>query len=179
MKFLGNDLTSKLIGLTLIAVTVTVFTGSVTDPVNVTKLFVLGGFSFAALGSTLHRRTIITLKNFKLPITFILLFMLASLFTLVMSKAPLSQSFYGVYGRNNGFLLYFLLAILFIATLSVSKVEYIKVILNGLFLAGAVNLVYAYWVITFGDFIPWNNIYGNLLGTLGNPNFIGSFFGIF
>lgn len=161
------------------AVTVTVFTGSVTDPVNVTKLFVLGGFSFAALGSMLHRRSIITLKNFKLPITVILLFMMASLFTLVMSKAPLSQSFYGVYGRNNGFLLYFLLVILFIATLSVSKAEYLKVILNGLFLAGAVNLVYAYWVITFGDFIPWNNIYGNLLGTLGNPNFIGSFFGIF
>jgi hypothetical protein len=31
----------------------------------------------------------------------------------------------------------------------------------------------------FGDFIGWSNPYGNILGTLGNPNFIGSFLGIF
>ena len=35
------------------------------------------------------------------------------------------------------------------------------------------------WVIAFGDFIGWNNPYGNILGTFGNPNFIGSFLGIF
>jgi len=33
--------------------------------------------------------------------------------------------------------------------------------------------------MAFGDFIGWNNQYGNLLGTFGNPNFIGSFFGMF
>jgi hypothetical protein len=31
----------------------------------------------------------------------------------------------------------------------------------------------------FGDFIGWSNPYGNILGTFGNPNFIGSFLGIF
>jgi hypothetical protein len=34
-------------------------------------------------------------------------------------------------------------------------------------------------VIIFGDFIPWNNPYGNILGTFGNPNFIGAFLGLF
>jgi hypothetical protein len=34
-------------------------------------------------------------------------------------------------------------------------------------------------VITFGDFIGWTNPYGNILGTFGNPNFIGAFLGIF
>jgi hypothetical protein len=96
-----------------------------------------------------------------------------------MSKAPLVQSLYGVYGRNNGFLLYILLLILFISTLSISAIDNLKVVLTGLAVAGSVNLIYSYWVIAFGDFVPWNNIYGNLLGTLGNPNFIGSFFGIF
>jgi hypothetical protein len=42
-----------------------------------------------------------------------------------------------------------------------------------------VNLAYCLWVILFGDFIPWNNPYGNILGTFGNPNFIGAFLGIF
>ena len=31
----------------------------------------------------------------------------------------------------------------------------------------------------FGDFIGWSNPYGNILGTFGNPNFIGSFLGMF
>jgi hypothetical protein len=45
--------------------------------------------------------------------------------------------------------------------------------------AGIVNVVYGLWVMAFGDFLPWENQYGNLLGTFGNPNFIGAFFGMF
>jgi hypothetical protein len=179
MKIFGNDLTSKLIGLTLFSVTVTVFTGSVTDPVNVTKFFVLGGFAFAALGSILNPKSIKMLLSHKIPLFGIAFFLVASAFVMIMSGAPFSQSIYGVYGRNNGFLLYLMLAILFVSTLAISQLENLKVVLKGLFLAGSINLIYSFWVIAFGDFIPWNNIYGNLLGTLGNPNFIGSFFGIF
>ena len=161
------------------AVTVTVFTGSVTDPVNVTKLFVLGGCSFAVLGSILARKTISTLKHYKATLLATMFFLLASISALINSEAPFVQSLYGVYGRNNGFVLYILLTVLFVSTLSITKVTSFKALLNGLLVAGVVNLLYAFWVIVFGDFIPWNNIYGNLLGTLGNPNFIGSFFGMF
>jgi O-antigen ligase len=49
----------------------------------------------------------------------------------------------------------------------------------GLFGAGLVNVVYCTWVIAFGDFVPWSNPYGNILGTFGNPNFIGAFLGLF
>jgi hypothetical protein len=45
--------------------------------------------------------------------------------------------------------------------------------------AGMVNLIYCLWVILFGDFLSWNNPYGGILGTFGNPNFIGAFLGIF
>jgi hypothetical protein len=55
----------------------------------------------------------------------------------------------------------------------------IKKIINGLLFAGVVNILYSLWVISFGDFIGWNNVYGEILGTLGNPNFIGAFLGIF
>jgi hypothetical protein len=40
-------------------------------------------------------------------------------------------------------------------------------------------VLYCGWVILFGDFVPWTNPYGNLLGTFGNPNFIGAFLGLF
>jgi hypothetical protein len=49
----------------------------------------------------------------------------------------------------------------------------------GLLGAGLANVAYCGWAIAFGDFIPWNNPYGNILGTFGNPNFIGAFLGIF
>jgi hypothetical protein len=52
-------------------------------------------------------------------------------------------------------------------------------ILNALIFAGLVNLFYCLWVLLFGDFIAWSNTYRNILGTFGNPNFIGSFLGIF
>ena len=98
--------TAKLLALTLGAVTVLVFTQSVTDPVNVTKLFILGGLAFASLGAALAGKGSIHLKPHRLALVLIGLFLLASIVSLVASKAPLTQSVYGVYGRNNGFLLY-------------------------------------------------------------------------
>jgi hypothetical protein len=49
----------------------------------------------------------------------------------------------------------------------------------GLQFAGVINVLYCAWVIAFGDFLSWNNPYGNILGFFGNPNFISSFLGIF
>jgi hypothetical protein len=72
-----------------------------------------------------------------------------------------------------------LLILLFISALTLSqKASFLK-ISYGLLAAGVVNVIYSLWVITFGDFIGWTNPYGNILGTFGNPNFIGAFLGMF
>jgi hypothetical protein len=99
--------------------------------------------------------------------------------SLLTSKSPLSQGIYGSYGRNNGFLAYLFLAGILLAAASFSKLESFKRLIFGFFFAGIVNIIYCLWVIAFGDFIGWNNPYGNILGTLGNPNFIGAFLGMF
>ena len=173
------DLTSKIIALGLAIVTITVFTESVTDPVNVTKLFVLGGFAFAALGSISIKGAPQVMKESKIQLIALAAFALVSILVLATSQAPKSQSLYGIYGRNNGFLLYLFLLFLFLATLTISNQNGFRPILFALLVAGSVNVAYALWVLAFGDFIGWSNPYGNLLGTFGNPNFIGSFFGIF
>jgi hypothetical protein len=176
---MNSKFQSKLIAIALAVVSVLVFTGSVTDPVNVTKLFAIGGFAFAALGSLFNSGSIAKFRELRVPVYFALGFLLTSIVVLFQSEAPFVQSLYGVYGRNNGFILYLCLTLLFITSLSLSSKSDFSYVIYALFLAGIVNVAYGLWVMAFGDFVGWNNQYGNLLGTFGNPNFIGSFFGMF
>jgi O-antigen ligase len=153
--------------------------GAVTDPVNVTKLLALGGVAGAAITLAVSFGTREMWTNHKLAIVFALIFALSVVNSVVQSSAPMSQLIYGAYGRNTGLVTYFLLIVLFISTLSLSqKTSFLK-ISYGLLAAGIVNAIYSLWVITFGDFIGWTNPYGNILGTFGNPNFIGAFLGMF
>ena len=179
MRLETEKLVARLMAFTLSAVTIVVFTQSVTDPVNVTKLFFLGALAFASFGAALKSFNSQFLKVNRFPFLILSCFFVFSISTLIASSAPISQSLYGVYGRNNGFLLYLLLALLFISTLTISNSILFRKYLVALAVAGVGNTTYALWVMSFGDFIGWNNPYGNLLGTLGNPNFIGSFFGMF
>lgn len=175
----SEKLPSRVIAIGLTTVTIAVFTQSVTDPVNVTKLFLLGGFAFAAIGSCAKNLPIVIRNNHRIPIIAVFFFLIAAVSTLFASNAPFSQSLYGVYGRNNGFILYLLLALIFIAVLSLETKSLFAGFLVALAVAGVTNILYAFWVLAYGDFVGWSNPYGNLLGTLGNPNFIGSFFGMF
>jgi len=175
----SENVSSRLIAIGLGVVTIAVFAGSVTDPVNVTKLFLLGGFAFASFAGawrSFNRTFFLSRKTTIFPLLF---FSLAAMATLIASKAPFTQSFYGAYGRNNGYLLYFLLSLIFLTSLTINTKKYAERLLIALAVAGIVNVAYAIWVLAFGDFIGWSNPYGALLGTLGNPNFIGSFFGMF
>ena len=99
--------------------------------------------------------------------------------SVVSSKSPLSQNFYGTYGRNNGFIAYLFLALILCSALVLREASGFKVLVRSLFFAGLVNVAYCLWVILFGDFIGWSNPYGNILGTLGNPDFISAFLGFF
>jgi hypothetical protein len=175
----SESLLSKLLLVGPALVTLLVFTSGVTDPVNVNKLLALGIVSCSAIA-------LLTLKSFryiwvehKFLILILLGFLLASINSIIQSNSPLTQQLYGVYGRNNGFFLYLFLLLIFIATLSIGKISTSKNIVVSLVVAGSVNIIYCGWVLAFGDFVGWTNPYGNILGTLGNPNFIGAFLGMF
>jgi hypothetical protein len=118
-------------------------------------------------------------ESYKLPISLLALFLLTILNSVFQSEAPSSQLLYGAYGRNTGLVTYVLLIFLFISALSLSQKDSFLKISYGILIAGTINVIYSLWVILFGDFIGWSNPYGNILGTFGNPNFVGSFLGIF
>jgi hypothetical protein len=160
-------------------ITVFIMTGSVTDPVNVTKFLALGGVGGAGLAIAISFGARNLWNGFKVPIISLILFMLTIVNSIMQSPAPFNQLIYGTFGRNTGAITYLFLIALFVAGLSLSHQSSFPKISYGLLAAGLINVLYCLWVITFGDFLGWTNPYGNILGTFGNPNFIGSFLGIF
>jgi hypothetical protein len=159
--------------------TIFLVSDSVTDPVNVTKLVSLGVAAFVALGIVIACGLRDAIKTSKAIWILSGIFLSASAMSIFFSDSPISQGIYGSYGRNNGFLAYVFFIMLLIATTNLTRLTSLNWIVIALLIAGIINVVYSIWVIAFGDFIGWNNPYGNILGTLGNPNFVGSFLGIF
>jgi hypothetical protein len=147
--------------------------------VNVTKLFALGGVAAAAMAVLLAFGLQELWASSKVLVVFVGLFLVAGLNAIINSEGPLTQNLYGAYGRNTAFIAYLLLISVILSAAVLRRENSFKYLIWGLFGAGLVNVVYCTWVIAFGDFIPWSNPYGNILGTFGNPNFIGAFLGLF
>jgi hypothetical protein len=170
---------ARTLGLGSAFVAVVVLTGTVTDPVNVTKLFALGGVAAGAFAVVLAFGVKELWHSTKALVVLVGLFLLASLNAIINSSGPLTQNLYGAYGRNTAFVTYLLLIFLILSAVVLRTNKSFTTLIYGLFIAGVINVLYCGWVILFGDFIPWTNPYGNLLGTFGNPNFIGAFLGFF
>lgn len=159
--------------------TLFLLTDTVTDPVNITKLFAagctgLGAFSIVAVYGLKE-----LWNTSKFLVIAVFIFIAASLNSVVNSEAPTSQTLYGVFGRQTGFVTYFVLALVALSAALLRNQKSFERIIWALLFSGAVNVLYCGWALTFGDFIHWNNPYGNILGLFGNPDFISAFLGMF
>ena len=153
--------------------------GSVTDPVNAPKLFILGATAFAAAAITFTLGAKELWRSSRLWLLGSAVFIVFSISAIINSASPLEQNIYGTYGRNTGFVTYLSLLLIATAATLLRLKSSFNLLIYSLFAAGLANVAYCLWAIAFGDFIGWNNPYGNILGTFGNPNFIGAFLGIF
>jgi hypothetical protein len=170
---------ARFLGIGSAFVAILVITGTVTDPVNVTKLFALGGVAAGAFAVLLAFGIGELWANSKFLVVASGLLLVAGINAVVNSDGPLVQNIYGVYGRNTALVTYILLVFVILAASVLRSRSSFTILIWGLLGAGFVNVAYCLWVIAFGDFIPWSNPYGNILGTFGNPNFIGAFLGLF
>jgi O-antigen ligase len=170
---------ARVLGIGSAFVAVFVVTGTVTDPVNVTKLFALGGVACGAFAVLWAFGIKELWDKSKALVILLALFIPTSISVVVNSEGPRVQNIYGVYGRNTALITYFLLLMVIVSVVVLRRESSFNTLIWGLFGAGLINVIYCGWVIAFGDFVPWSNPYGNILGTFGNPNFIGAFLGIF
>lgn len=176
---INEKLLAKILSMGAAFITIFIVSGSVTDPVNTPKFVALGVIGSAAFAMIASSKPRALLKSHRILMLVIFAFLISMLNAIFSSDSPLSQNIYGSYGRNNGFLTYLFLCFILISSLSLRSLQSFSLLIKSLLFAGAINIIYCLWVIVFGDFIGWSNPYGNILGTLGNPNFIGSFLGIF
>lgn len=179
LNVLAEKTLSRILGTGAFLTTIFVISNIVTDPVNVTKHFFLGATAFAAISSAgLNGFKTIILQS-KVYTFSCLSFVIFMVNAVVNSESPLAQNIYGSYGRNTGFIAYFSLVLIALSALMIRKADAFKYLIYALFGAGFVNVIYCAWARAFGDFIGWSNVYNTILGTFGNPNFIGAFLGIF
>jgi O-antigen ligase len=159
--------------------TVFLMTDTVTDPVNVTKLFATGcvGGGVFAIAAVYGFKELWVSAKWLLIATGI--FFISAINSIVASSSPATQSIYGVFGRQTGFIAYLVFAMVMLGAALLRTKRSFDRIVWALLIAGAINIIYAAWAIAFGDFIGWSNPYGNILGLFGNPNFIGAFLGMF
>ena len=160
-------------------ITVFIVVGPVADPVNISKFLATGSLSFGVAALLIRGGFKSLWSENRVFFAAIALFAALSFISTLTSNVPFVQNFYGEAGRITGFLTYFFLSIFALGSASLSTTASFKKIIFGFFIAGIINLAYGLWAWQVGDFVAWNNIYGNLLGTFGNPNFMGAFLGMF
>lgn len=159
--------------------TIFLMTDTVTDPVNVTKLFAAGCVGGGVFAIALVYGLKELWQSAKWLMVASVLFLLAGLNAVINSSTPLIQNIYGVFGRQTGYVTYIVLIMSALGAALLRTKKSFDLMVWALIISGAANVLYCAWAIAFGDFIGWNNPYGNILGFFGNPNFIGAFLGMF
>ena len=170
---------ARLIYIGVPLTSVFILTGTVSDPVNVTKLVVATIIAFAVLAIVLSSGLKFLWKVSKLFTISAVLLLITMLSASIASESAFVTNLYGISGRNTGLLAYFSFLSLALGAALLNEKKSFERLVVGLLVAGAANVIYCLWAWQVGDFISWNNPFGTILGTFGNPNFISSFLGIF
>lgn len=150
------------------------------EPVNAPKLLILGFTGFAAIFFLLFNQKLIDRSDIQ-KATYLAsaLFVLFSLISILKSESSFITGFFGVWGRNTGFVTYACLVIILAASSQIKSLVNVERVLDGLFYSGVINVIYFIFTLFGVELIPWNNVYQRVLGTFGNPNFVGAFMGLF
>ena len=148
------------------------------DPINVPRF--LSVLVFGLMGFLLllgAKKELLGLKYRKVMVACVG-FIGWSLIALLVSKINLTEGFFGVAGRQTGFLAYLALIILMLSAVLSSSANLQNKLVFLLVLAGLVSGLYGVLQSVEGDPFDWINPYSPVFGFFGNPNFQASVMGM-
>ena len=154
----------------LIAVTL-YFQTNLNDPFNSPKLWILLIVAAWLLGYVFSfRRVILANRDLKLTLYLVLSFISVAFVATLMTDFKY-VAFFGETQRRNGFLSYFALGTILIATSVFIRMFNIKRLFIVTYFVATISAIYALMQTSGNDFVKWNNPYNSIIGTVGNPNF--------
>jgi hypothetical protein len=160
------------------AVTIVLTDRITTDPVNVSKMVVLSVVGFSVLPILFIQKHELMTKSKVIMIATSGLLVVA-LISIFSSENTFERGLYGAFSRNTGLVTYASLVLVFLGATLFARPQSFQKVVTALTIAGVVNTIYSLLAASGNDIITWNNPYGAILGTFGNPNFISAFMGIF
>ena len=150
-----------------------------TNPIKFWAISIFGLFCLTALCTNVReialvREVRVLRKSLLAVVIFVLALVAALIFTDVKSIALV-----GYTGRNNGFITYLFLAIIFFYTsvrLRTSSLASFYIVISGSTLLFSFYGLFQHFNL---DFIKWNSLYNNITLTVGNPDFAAALLGLF
>ncbi len=173
-KWISNLLLGVLTGTTLL-----VLPYSVTDPINLPKMV------FAVIGAMLILGIMAGSGEFvphksHYPFLFLILgFIVVLMSQLLTSSGPISETIYGIPGRNTGVLTYVSFTMIAWISFHLSSITNFRKIFSLAANLGLILAVYGIFQELGKEPFPYVNVYeSNVFGTFGNPNFQSAFLGV-
>jgi O-antigen ligase/cytochrome c-type biogenesis protein CcmH/NrfG len=150
---------------------------SLADPINIPKFFILVMLSAWVLGTVVAGFSQDGIRKLSVGQWAILAFALAMILAAVLTDVRYT-AFFGTSQRNDGALSYVALAILAIAASMSFDIAHLFQFRNGLLVVGALLTFYGVLQTTGNDPFTWVLVYGPIMGTLGNPDFMSAAIGV-
>lgn len=147
------------------------------DPINIPKMFFLTLLSAWILGIVLVAIFSSRKSKFSWGLWAAIAFIAAMLIAAVLTDVRYT-AFFGTSHRNNGAISYFALATLFLAAFMSFRRSSVSQLRSAVVIAGAVTTFYGLLQTTGHDPLSWVLVYGPVIGTLGNPDFMSASLGV-
>jgi len=165
----------KLLLLAVALTSVIVTPKSAGDPINPIKMAVIAVCGFACAGFIASYWRKIFQSPLKLLMILSGLFLISLILNLIFAGGNLTQKFFGVYGRNTGFVTYASLLLLLVGGAIASSSSLIKKFTLTMLAVGVLSSIYGYMQHSGIDPAGWVSPYSPIMGFLGNPDFAAAF----
>jgi O-antigen ligase len=148
------------------------------DPINPIKMLAVVVTGFVCVGLIVSSRTTVTWSKYKLAFAPIAVFVIWQVLAMFVSDSQIVQQFFGVNGRNTGFITYLAFSLIFVGSAIASGAAFLKRLIPTVYIVGAASLGYGVIQAIGADPFNWVNPFSPVFGFLGNPNFQSSLLGI-
>ena len=176
MKVKDNNGIAQLLVINAVVVTLILTPNLNKDSLIIPKVIVL--FCFALFLTPILIRVIReTFYNsfIKVLTALILIWFFYSFLIILNSESPIEQLLFGRTGRGLGFITFFSVIMLTLASSIFIDTKKLRVLIQGLIFAGLISCVYACLQYFGFDIFKWDSKTNGIIGTLGNPNSQSSF----